>query len=98
MSNFQLKPKNFSIFPNDRKKQPKQPDYTGDANVVCPRCQQPTIFKLAGWLKSKRDNSGQFIAGEIDVPREKPNDSPPAIAPALPGAGKKDDFDDDLPF
>lgn len=79
-----------SLFKNDRKTQPKQPDYKGDACVVCPHCGAVAEHWLSAWIKPMRNKVGKWMSISI-----QPKEEAKAIPPAKP---LDTDFDDDIPF
>lgn len=109
---YQQKPNNWAMFPNKYKKEPKHPDWKGDATVVCQHCQRAHVLEMAGW--DKEGNSGSFLSGTINAPRPKsaPKENKqenkssgggtkyPARETEKPGAIPASDpgFDDDIPF
>ena len=63
MSNFDY-PDSATLFPNDYKKQPHQPDWKGEGNWNGQR------IEIAGWNKVSRDGR-QFISVKISHPYER---------------------------
>jgi hypothetical protein len=77
------------LFKNDRKEKDSQPDYRGDANVVCPLCETRTEYWLSSWLKQGK--KGRFLSLAFQL-KDK---AKPAAQPAPAAAPNNDD---DIPF
>ncbi|NEX63375.1 hypothetical protein [Noviherbaspirillum galbum] len=87
---------NGKLFPNDRKEQDGQPDFTGVLNLD-KETNGPKL-RLAGWLKkTKKDDAYLSISvSEYKNKEEAAEDQAAAEAPALETAGAP--ADSDFPF
>jgi hypothetical protein len=54
------------LFPNSYKNKPNQPDVKGNINF------KGKDFKLAGWIRTKKDSDQKFFSLVIDVEDEVP--------------------------
>ena len=54
------------LFPNSYKNKSNQPDVKGNINV------KGEDFKLAGWIRTKKDSDEKFFSLVIDVEDEEP--------------------------
>jgi hypothetical protein len=76
-----------ALFKNDRKTDPKQPDYTGSLNV------DGTDYWLSGWIKTAgpmaRNAGSKFLSVAV-TPKEVTANGGGNRAPV--------DYDDDIPF
>jgi hypothetical protein len=90
----------FPLFVNDKGGNPARPDYTGKIQVG------GVVYRLSGWLKDGR--SGQFIAGNAQIPTPKGQQSAPqaktagfprpAGATPAPKAQPEPNLDKDVPY
>jgi hypothetical protein len=70
MSNYQLKEGQGSLFKNNNKKAPAQPDWTGNVMI------NGQEMRLAAWVKEGK--SGKFFSlqlSENEKPKEQPTSS-----------------------
>jgi hypothetical protein len=95
---YEAKPGQFSLFPNDRKASPSQPDYKGDGKDL-----EGNDVWVSAWLKDGA--KGAFMSCSMqrkDSQGSAPSSSAPATKPAAKPAPKAapnfSDMDDDLPF
>jgi hypothetical protein len=94
----------WSLFKNEKKTEPNQPDYTGRILL------NGVSMRMAGWLK-QRDGASTFFTGNVSEFKQK--DTAPVADPINPGMGVLDDdspppmvhtapapapMNDDLPF
>jgi len=66
----------FSLFPNRKKKNEKDPDYTGKGMV------DGEICYFSAWVNQKEDNE-QWLSCSISKPKDKPQGPPAYRPPAL---------------
>lgn len=81
-----------SLFTNDRKDKPDQPDYRGKVRIA------GVLYYLSGW--ERRSNAGtRWLALKAEPHRrtEAEPEQAPAPQPVAPPA-KRDEFNDDIPF
>lgn len=82
-------PNSGIMYPNDRRKTDKHPEYTGSINVA------GVDYWLSAWVKDGK--KGQFFSLSVkpkDAARPKPRDARPG-----PDNNPKESFDDsDVPF
>lgn len=98
---YEPKPGQFTLFPNDRKANPSQPDYKGDGKDL-----DGNDVWVSAWLKE--GSKGSFLSCSMQLkssqPAATPSSKPAAAAPApkpTPAAKPAPNFnemDDDLPF
>ena len=89
-----------ALFPNSYKNQPNQPDVKGNINV------KGEDFKLAGWVRTKKDSDEKFFSLVIEVEEpEVAQDQDPIgavmIAPAptpIEGLPPSEPGEEDVPF
>jgi hypothetical protein len=74
------------LFPNDKAGNEKRPDYSGQCQVSCVKCNHPNNFWLSGWKNFSRTRI-PFLRIHF---REKVD--------APEGAPKEKDFNDEIPF
>jgi hypothetical protein len=65
MSNYQMKEGQGSLFKNDKKQSPAQPDYYGSMMV------NGKEMRLAAWIKEGK--TGKFFSMQLSEPREQPS-------------------------
>ena len=82
MSDYIQKENRGSLFKNDRKSTPTQPDYKGDINVG------GILYWLSAWIEESK-SATKYMS--ISVQEKEEKDEP---KPATP----QDDFDEDVPF
>jgi len=80
----------LTLFPNDRKDKPNQPDYRGDGMV------NGVPVKLSGWRKTGKN--GVFLSLAVQN-KDQPAPGNPRAAPARQEPESwSEALDDDLPF
>lgn len=75
-----------SLFRNDRKDKPNQPDYTGRVRIG------GTLYRLAGWKKARANGDG-YLSLQVRAEAEQA----PRASPA-PETAASPEFDDEIPF
>ena len=83
---FQLKPNTGSLFKNEKKEKPNQPDYNGTVNV------DGKVYYLAGWKKAGKDGT-TWLSLAVNEPKQKET-----TRPAPNQTGTFSDIDDSIPF
>ena len=88
-----------ALFPNSYKNKPNQPDVKGNINV------KGEDFKLAGWIRTKKDSDEKFFALAVEVEEpEVAQDQDPigavmAVAPTPPvDLPPSEPGEEDVPF
>lgn len=82
-----------SLFKNDRKQTPNQPDYTGTAII------EGKALRVSAWVKTSRDGTKKFLSLAFNEPTQAYVQQP-ANAPApAPRPAAQDDMPEELmPF
>jgi hypothetical protein len=81
-------PNSGILFKNDHKRDGKDRDYQGTANIDCPHCGKRSTWWLSSWIK--QGNKGKFLALNLKV--KDADHSARAATAGAPAA------DEDLPF
>jgi uncharacterized protein (DUF736 family) len=84
MSNFEQKEGQGSLFKNDKKTAPNQPDYRGELKW------HNQLLKVAGWVKESKTGK-KFLSLKVEA-------IDTTNASAKPEKVEKPENDDDLPF
>jgi uncharacterized protein (DUF736 family) len=79
---YQLNPNTGSLFVNQKKEKPNQPDYNGTVNV------DGKVYYLAGWKKAGKEGA-TYLSLAISEPKQK--EEPKKKDPMA-------DLENDLPF
>lgn len=78
-----------TIFKNDRKEKPNQPDRTGTAMIG------GKMYRVSGWIKEGQ--RGQFLSLSF-TPADEQRQSTQAPQKQAPRAPLRDEMSDDIPF
>jgi hypothetical protein len=92
MATFEQRDQSGALFKNDKKTEPKHPDYQGDCMVNGKK------MRMSAWLKESA--KGKFMSLAFSEPyepsaRNAAPSTPPSNEPKPSGF---DDFEDDIPF
>jgi uncharacterized protein (DUF736 family) len=85
---YQLNPNSGSLFVNQKKNQPNQPDYNGTVNI------EGKVFYVAGWKKAGKDGT-TWLSLAFSEPKQKQEIT---SKPPQSKTGPFADMDDNLPF
>lgn len=80
----------WTLNKNDRKSDPKHPDYKGKVNI------NGTLYWLDGWIKQSA--KGAFISGSVKPVTADLVMTRHKADPISSGRSIKNDMDDDIPF
>lgn len=82
-----------ALFKNDRKEQPKHPDYNGSITI------DGREYWLSAWIKEGQKGKFMSIAAKPKEERqEQPTRTQQRATPAQRHGGGFDDIDDQIPF
>ena len=87
---YERKDGDFILFKNDRKKEDKHPDYTGDILI-----NGETRF-LDCWVKSGA--KGEFFTGKVGKVKQPKQQDDPYSKPVASNVPPPSQFDDEIPF
>jgi len=65
-----LTPDQIILFTNSAKKTEKHPDIKGQAQCVCPHCNQTADYEVVMWSKVSSKNGSKYLIGKIKQPEE----------------------------
>jgi hypothetical protein len=86
---FENKDNAGALFTNDRKSKDNQPDWTGNAKVVCESCKHATPVFVSAWVKQPDPDKPEFFSLSFTPKSANGNDAAQQPEQQQP-AGKPD--------
>lgn len=66
---YEPKDNSGSLFRNEKRDNDSQPEYRGDAKVVCPHCRASFLTKLSAWVNEAASGK-KYFGIKFGAPRE----------------------------